>query len=82
MDEDKNEDVGAREGRIPEEMPIDLNTLFSEETRDLNRLFPDASFRRFLRDLRRSQRDVERFLERLEIDGPVSEKSGAAYEVS
>ena len=82
MDEDRNEDLGAQEEKIPEEIPVDLNTLFSEERRDLNRLFPDSRLRRFLRGVRRNRRDVERFLERLEVNGEAAEKSGGPYEVS
>ena len=68
MDEDGNMDSRILETEVPDEMPIDLNMLFSEEKRDLNRLFPDPRFRRFLRDMRRSQRDLERFLKRLESE--------------
>lgn len=82
MDEEWNGESGVGQEEIPEEMAIDLNTLFSEHRRDLNRLFPDPCFRRFLKDLRRSQRDVEGFLKRLESDGSVSEKSRGAHEVS
>ena len=82
MDEDRKDDFGTQEEKIPEERPIDLNTLFSGERRDLNRLFPDSRFRRFLRDVRRNQRDVERFLKRLETDDSVPEESGGAHEMS
>lgn len=69
MDEDRSYDFRRPEDKIPDEMPIDLNVLFSKDGRDLNRLFPDLRFRRFLRDMRRNQRDVERFLKKLESDG-------------
>jgi len=82
MHEDRDDQVGRGEGESPEEASIDLNMLFSEDKRDLNRLFPDARFRRFLRDLKRNQRDVNRFLKRVERNGSVPEESGGAHEVS
>ena len=42
MDEERNGDSGTREEEIREEIPIDLNILFSGHRRDLNRLFPDG----------------------------------------
>jgi len=69
MDEARDRDLTEREEDVPDEMPIDLNMLFSGEKRDLNRLFPEARFRRFLRDVRRNKQGVERFLKRLESDG-------------
>lgn len=69
MDEERNGDSGRTDENMADEMPIDLNMLFSEDRRDLNLLFPDPRFRRFLRDVRRNQRDVKRFLKRLEGDG-------------
>jgi hypothetical protein len=68
MDHPKQDDVSEAEETAPVEMPIDLNALFAEGGRDLNRLFPDGRFRVFLRDVRRSQRAVERLLERLESE--------------
>ena len=69
MDEERNGDFGRTDENMADEMPIDLNMLFSEDRRDLNLLFPDPRFRRFLRDVKRNQRDVKRFLKRLEGDG-------------
>jgi hypothetical protein len=69
MDRDGNFDVEGMNETIPEETTIDLNTLFCQEGRDLNRLFPDPPFKRFLRDVSKNQRDVERFLKRLENGG-------------
>jgi hypothetical protein len=83
MDDDRNHDSQELDEKIPdEEKPIDLNMLFSEEKKDLNRLFADPRVRRFLRDVQRNQRDVERFLKRLEIDSEVPERSGGGHEVS
>jgi hypothetical protein len=82
MDEDRNDDLIAEEERTSEEMGVDLNSLFDEDWRDLNRLFPDPRFRRFLRDMRRNQRDVERLLKGLESDGSIPEKPGGVHEVS
>lgn len=69
MDEQRNGEFGRTDENMADEMPIDLNMLFSEDRRDLNLLFPDPRFRRFLRDVKRNQRDVKRFLKRLEGDG-------------
>jgi len=69
-------DEGAQD-----EVAVDLNAVFPEEEKDLNRLFPDSGLRRLLRELRRNKRDVERFLERLEIDSEAPEKSGGTHEV-
>lgn len=82
MDEERNGDSGTREEEIREEIPIDLNILFSGHRRDLNRLFPDARFKKFLRDVRKNQREVEGFLKRLESDDSFPEKPGGAHEVS
>lgn len=82
MDDDKNHDEQTQDEQALDETPIDLNVLFSEDKRDLNRLFPDSRVRRFLKDLQRNRRDVEGFLKRLEFDGEVSEKSGGDHEVS
>ena len=68
MDEDRHNGLSEEEQAVTEETPVDLNMLFSGETRDLNRLFPEARFRRFLRDVKRNQRGVERFLRQLEND--------------
>lgn len=81
MDDDRIHDFPVDE-KDRNELSIDLNMLFAEEKRDLNRLFPDSRLKRFLQDVRRNQRDLERFLERLEVDGKAAEKSGGPYEVS
>ncbi|MBW2059047.1 MAG: hypothetical protein JRH07_04625 [Deltaproteobacteria bacterium] len=82
MDDSVRERPGMAEEEVREEEAIDLNTLFRDQGRDLNRLFPDPGSRRLLRDVRRNRRDVERFLKRLETDGPVTERSGGSNEVS
>lgn len=81
MDDDRIHDFPVDE-KDQNELCIDLNMVFAEEKRDLNRLFSDSRLKRFLRDVRRNQRDLERFLERLEVDGEAAEKSGGPYEVS
>ncbi len=81
MDDDRIHDFPVDE-KDRNELCIDLNMVFAEEKRDLNRLFSDSRLKRFLRDVRRNQRDLERFLERLEVDGEAAEKSGGPYEVS
>jgi hypothetical protein len=82
MDGDDSHNGDSMEELPSGEVPIDLNTLFSTEGRDLNRLFPDPHFRRFLKDLKRNQREVKRFLKRLEDDGSNTGRSGGSHEVS
>ena len=47
---------------------IDLNDLFPEKGRDLNRLFPDEATRRLLYQVKRNKRDIERFIKNLHIE--------------
>jgi hypothetical protein len=82
MEDERTDTLELGEGATEKEASIDLNAIYSGEERDLNRLFPDAMVRRFLRDVRKNQRDVERFLKRLEHDGSMPEKSGGGNEVS
>jgi hypothetical protein len=59
------------EGILPqEEKPkeVDLNNLFPGKGYDLNRLFPDEESKRLLRDVKRNKRDIERFLQNLEME--------------
>jgi hypothetical protein len=59
------------EGILPqEERPkeVDLNSLFPGKEYDLNRLFPDEESKRLLRDVKRNKRDIERFLQNLEME--------------
>jgi hypothetical protein len=82
MDDERNHDSQTIDESASDEAPVDLNVLFTEEKRDLNRLFPDTRLRRFLKDVRKNQRDVERFLKRLEIDDDIPDNSGGSHEVS
>ncbi len=81
MDDDRNDDSQTIDESASDDVPVDLNVLFTEEERDLNRLFTDSRIRRFLKDVRKNQRDVERFLKRLEIDD-TPDNSGGPHEVS
>ncbi len=56
------------EGEAQGEAIIDLNRVFSPSNKDLNSLFPDPGFRRFLRDVKRNQVAVEKLLEKLGED--------------
>ena len=47
---------------------IDLNQVFTGNRRDLNRLFPDLSFKRFLMEIEQHKREVGMFLKSLEIE--------------
>jgi hypothetical protein len=55
-------------GKISEEGDIDLNQLFRGKGRDLNRLFPDLSLKRFLKEIEQHKKDVRTFLEGLETE--------------
>jgi hypothetical protein len=68
MREERDEHPIESDENISDEALIDLNGLYADSVRDLNRLFPDACVRRFLRDVKMNQRGVERFLEKLEKD--------------
>jgi len=54
--------------KISEEGDIDLNQVFMRNGRDLNRLFPDLSLKRFLKEIEQHKREVRTFLEALEIE--------------
>ena len=47
---------------------VDLNSLFPGREYDLNRLFPDEGTRKLLQDLKRNRREIERFIENLDIE--------------
>ncbi len=47
---------------------IDLNQVFVGNERDLNRLFPDFSLKRFLKEIEQRKREVRTFLKDLEIE--------------
>ncbi len=81
MDRDWDDDSQRANESAQDEATVDLNAVFPEEEKDLNRLFPDSGLRRLLTELRKNKRDIERFLERLEIDSEVPEESGGNHEV-
>jgi hypothetical protein len=70
--EEKEED--RPQEAAPEEKPEekrdepDLNLLFPGKGYDLNRLFPDAGSRKFLYDLRRNKKDIERLIKNLQLE--------------
>ncbi len=82
MSEKRDDKTTGPDDQTFAEQPIDLNVLFSEDGRDLNRLFPDTHFKKLLRDVKRNQRGVDRFLKGLENEGDIVRKSGGADEVS
>ena len=47
---------------------IDLNEVFVGNGRDLNRIFPDISLKRFLKDIEQHKREVRMFLKSLEFE--------------
>lgn len=47
---------------------VNLNLLFPGKDYDLNRLFPDEGTKRFLCEIKRNKRDIERFIKNLQIE--------------
>jgi len=47
---------------------IDLNALFPEKGYDLNRLFPDDETKRFLYELKRNKKEIERLIKSLDLE--------------
>ena len=57
---------GLEMGKLAEKGDIDLNEVFTDNGRDLNRLFPDLSLKRFLQEIEENKREVRTFLKALE----------------
>ena len=55
-------------GEVEEKGDINLNRIFSDRSRDLNRLFPESSLKRFLKEIEENKREVESFLKALEVE--------------
>lgn len=55
-------------GKFADIGDIDLNQVFVGNERDLNRLFPDLSLKRFLKEIEQRKREVRTFLKDLEIE--------------
>ena len=55
-------------GKLAEKGDIDLNEVFTDNGRDLNRLFPDLSLKRFLQEIEENKREVRTFLKALEVE--------------
>lgn len=55
-------------GKFADKGDIDLNQVFVGNERDLNRLFPDLSLKRFLKEIEQRKREVRTFLKDLEIE--------------
>ncbi len=55
-------------GKLGEKGDIDLNQVFTNNGRDLNRLFPDLSLKRFLKEIEGNKREVRAFLKALEVE--------------
>jgi len=53
---------------LGEKGDIDLNQVFTNNGRDLNRLFPDLSLKRFLKEIEENKREVRTFLKALEFE--------------
>ncbi len=67
MDEQEGQspEVQAEEEKKKE---VDLNVLFPGKNYDLNHLFPDEETRKFLHELRRNKREIERFIKSLNFE--------------
>lgn len=59
---------GLEMGKLADEGDIDLNQIFRGNGRDLNRLFPDRSLKRLLKEIEQHKREVRTFLKALEIE--------------
>jgi hypothetical protein len=59
---------GLEMGEVEEKGDINLNLIFSDRSRDLNRLFPEISLKRFLKEIEENKREVEGFLKALEVE--------------
>jgi len=55
-------------GKPAEKGDINLNHIFTDNGRDLNRLFPDLSLKRFLKEIEENKEEVRTFLKALEVD--------------
>jgi len=55
-------------GKLADKKDIDLNQVFIGNERDLNRLFPDPSLKRLLKEIEQHKREVRTFLKALEIE--------------
>ena len=64
------QEIGQQETGQEEEKKreIDLNTLFPEKGYDLNHLFPDQGTKKLLYELRRTKRDIDRFIKSLHVE--------------
>ena len=63
--EDQSPETLSEEG---EKKEVDLNTLFPGKGYDLNHLFPDEGTRKLLYELKRNKREIERFIESLNVE--------------
>jgi hypothetical protein len=64
-----------KEGQTPEVLAeeerkkeVDLNALFPGKNYDLNHLFPDEGTRKLLFELKRNKREIERFINSLNVE--------------
>ena len=59
---------GLEMGEFEEKGDINLNLIFADSGRDLNRLFPESSLRRLLMEIEENKRGVKSFLNALEVE--------------
>lgn len=59
---------GSEIGKFAEKEDIDLNKVFTDNRRDLNRLFPDFSLKRLLKEIEENKREVRAFLKALKVE--------------
>ena len=68
MAEEKEEQPLGASAEEEKKREIDLNALYPGKEYDLNRLFPDEGTKKLLHDLKRSKRDIERFIKNLSAE--------------
>ncbi len=68
MEEEKETQFAEVPGEEKKRAELDLNALYPGKEYDLNRLFPDEGTRKLLHDLKRSKRDIERFIKNLSTE--------------
>ncbi len=59
---------GSEMGKLGQKGDIDLNQVFTDNGRDLNRLFPDLSLKNLLKEIEENKREVKDFLKALEVE--------------
>ncbi len=67
-EDEKPKESGTEGNREEKKDELDLNLLFPGKAYDLNRLFPDEGSKKFLHDLKRNKKDIERLIRNLHLE--------------